>query len=165
MNASLQGLFNSSLTLACGSLLVLAGCFFEDDESFPDISKAQLTGCWSRKDVINYGCREECFDSGAGYYSKIVDVNDSSLFSERSGTFVIKGHEVITKHRIASSRAPASIDSGSSSVGYAMKGGALVLPTADGKSLSDIKYIKSDATHNCGARWRIFAQPPGWSIP
>ena len=152
--------------LPIAAFALLAGCLFQDDETFPDLAETQIIGCWVQPNPGSItSCREQCFDPGGFYYGKDVDIVDTSTFLERSGTFDIKDKSIGTYFKFAGSRNPSSIDSGSDRVNYAIKGESLVRLSADGKSLSDVKFIRSDGTHNCGMRWRIFAEPAGWSIP
>lgn len=152
--------------IGCGLALLLAGCFWEDDDDrYPDLKDEDVIGCWSQINPSTFGCLEYCFDSAGLFYHKFVASMDSTSFGESFGTYMLKGSAIGMSHRLASSRNPAKKDSLSWFEHYARIRDTLVLLGNGGRSLTDIRYRRADMATECGGPWKIFPKPSDWRLP
>lgn len=144
---------------------MLAGCFTDDDDRFPDLKAEDVIGCWSQINPTSFSCLEDCFDSAGLYYTKSVSPSDSTSFSEGLGTYVLNGSAIATSFNLASSRNPSKRDPSSSLNNFARIRDTLVLLGDGGRSLTNSRYRRADMATECGGPWKIFQKPPDWRLP
>jgi hypothetical protein len=157
-----------SLILLAYCLLGLSGCFFGDDDApgYPPLAKEALAGCWFEPGQAE-DCRETCFDADSNFYYLGLDSNVISSevgVLEWLGTFKVEGRNTLSLsfniRQQSADGAPEDKATSELALSRTVEDDTVYSVGEGGK----YAYMsKSDPTHNCGLRWRLFSKPGNWS--